>query len=545
MATTKKYVSLEKLGLYDEKIKKYLADADDAALKSAKDYADGLAENYDAAGSAATAEANAKAYADGKDAAIAEAKKAGTDAAAAAAIADGKAVAAQGEVDALEAYVGTIPAGATATNIVGYVQEKTSGIATEGAMTELGNRVGVVEGKVATIEGDYLKAADKTEIQGKIDAVQGAVDTLSGTHATDKKALEDAIALKADKTELEAVSAVANAAATKVELKAEEDRAKGEEARIEGLVSAEAERAAGVESGLNERLEEVEAFFKLAEGESLDAALDTLVEIQGYITGEGAAADKMVEDIAANAKAIEDMDAAYKAADETLQGNIDALSGVVDTKAAASDVEALDGRVETAEGKITAVEGAVATKAEQSALEEAVEALEDADSAQVERIAALEAKFGEGDGSVEEMIADVKAEVEAELAEAIADAKADASNKDAVVLAEAQKGIAAVQAAVDTHTGNADIHVTADDKAKWNAALQAADITVGSANGTIAVKGADVAVKGLGSAAYVATTAFDASGSAAQALVDAKAYVDSAMESIVEVSEQEILDMFK
>lgn len=37
----------------------------DAAEQNAKDYADGLAGNYDAAGSAATAETNAKAYADG------------------------------------------------------------------------------------------------------------------------------------------------------------------------------------------------------------------------------------------------------------------------------------------------------------------------------------------------------------------------------------------------------------------------------------------------------------------------------------------------
>lgn len=48
-------------------------------------------------------------------------------------------------------------------------------------------------------------------------------------------------------------------------------------------------------------------------------------------------------------------------------------------------------------------------------------------------------------------------------------------------------------------------------------ALQAADITTGSANGTIAVKGTDVVVKGLGSAAYVETSAFDAAGSAASA----------------------------
>ena len=83
MANTKKYVSLDKLGLYDEKIKKVITDGDAAALASAKSYADGLAVNYDAAGSAATALADAKSYADGKDAAIQAAHKAGTDAAAA------------------------------------------------------------------------------------------------------------------------------------------------------------------------------------------------------------------------------------------------------------------------------------------------------------------------------------------------------------------------------------------------------------------------------------------------------------------------------
>lgn len=45
-----------------------------------------------------------------------------------------------------------------------------------------------------------------------------------------------------------------------------------------------------------------------------------------------------------------------------------------------------------------------------------------------------------------------------------------------------------------------------------DSALQKEDITTGSANGTIAVDGTDVEVKGLGSAAYADTTAFDAAG---------------------------------
>ena len=46
-------------------------------------------------------------------------------------------------------------------------------------------------------------------------------------------------------------------------------------------------------------------------------------------------------------------------------------------------------------------------------------------------------------------------------------------------------------------------------------------VVSGSANGTIAVDGQDVAVKGLGSAAYTASSAYDASGSAATAKSEA------------------------
>ena len=50
---------------------------------------------------------------------------------------------------------------------------------------------------------------------------------------------------------------------------------------------------------------------------------------------------------------------------------------------------------------------------------------------------------------------------------------------------------------------------------KADSALQKADIVTGSANGTIAVDGSDVEVKGLGTAAYKEASAFDAAGAAA------------------------------
>lgn len=78
-----------------------------------------------------------------------------------------------------------------------------------------------------------------------------------------------------------------------------------------------------------------------------------------------------------------------------------------------------------------------------------------------------------------------------------------------------------------------DTFATSAQGEKADSALQAADITTGKANGNIAVKGIDVAVKGLDSAAYKPATAFDSAGLAEQkanaALEAAKAYVDSAL----------------
>jgi len=57
-------------------------------------------------------------------------------------------------------------------------------------------------------------------------------------------------------------------------------------------------------------------------------------------------------------------------------------------------------------------------------------------------------------------------------------------------------------------------------------ALQKADITEGTTNGAITVKGTAVPVHGLGSAAYTASTAYDAAGAATTAEANAKAYAD-------------------
>lgn len=67
-------------------------------------------------------------------------------------------------------------------------------------------------------------------------------------------------------------------------------------------------------------------------------------------------------------------------------------------------------------------------------------------------------------------------------------------------------------------------------KATADGAVQ--EVTTGEANGTISVDGEDVAVKGLGSAAYTDAGAYDVSGAAAQALADAKANTSSQIEAL-------------
>ena len=294
----------------------------------------------------------------------------------------------EGDLADLAELVGVLPEGTTAKDVVDYVNIKTAGIATDAALGELNNQVSGLQTTVQGIKDDYLKAADKTELSGLITAEKERAEGIEGGLRTDvdaikgdylkgehKTALEGAIALKADQTALDAVSGVANAAVKQSDYDTKVKALEDEDARIAGLVSAEAERAAGVEADLDERLEEVEAFFKLAEGESLDTALDTLVEIQSYLDGEGKVADQMLLDIAANKKAIEDhaaLDHDFAAADATLKSE---LEGKIDLKADKTTVEGIDGRVTTAEGKITTlegkmttVEGAVATKAEQADL---------------------------------------------------------------------------------------------------------------------------------------------------------------------------------
>lgn len=69
-----------------------------------------------------------------------------------AAYTDASAYDAAGAADAVRSYVGEIPATATATDVIGYIQEKTAGIATDAALEELTGRVADAEKDIDDIQ---------------------------------------------------------------------------------------------------------------------------------------------------------------------------------------------------------------------------------------------------------------------------------------------------------------------------------------------------------------------------------------------------------
>lgn len=83
-------------------------------------------------------------------------------------------------------------------------------------------------------------------------------------------------------------------------------------------------------------------------------------------------------------------------------------------------------------------------------------------------------------------------------------------NEAAISQADARTALGLGTAAYEAK----DAFATATQGEKADSALQAADIKTGSANGNINVKGTDVPVKGLGSAAYTDSDAYDTKGAA-------------------------------
>ena len=255
------------------------------------------------------------------------------------------------EVGGVSELVGTIPSTATATTIVGYVQEKTAGIATEGAMTELAGRVTTAEGEI-----DELQSAVAGLPEGKTvaAAIAGAVDSA-------KDELTTEISKKADTTTVNAID--------------------GRVTTLENAGYQNANQVSGAITSAITGLKLADTYEAKGEAAKVQANVDTLSGTVDGISGK----------VTAN------------------EGAISTLQGAVATKAAASDVTALGERVTTAEGEIdtlqsdmtaaqgdiTTLQGDVAKKVDQTAYDTKVGELNTAIAGNTTKIGENTAKIGQ------------------------------------------------------------------------------------------------------------------------------------------------------
>ena len=330
MADTKKYLDFSGLQAYDEKLKAYI-ETKDAAVQTT-------------AANDATTKANAaKTYAEEQAAAV----QANLDKT-------------QGDLDNLEALVGELPADSGVATVVAYVDKKTTGIATSDALTTLSNRVTTAEGAIDAIEADYLKAADKTELNNAITAEADRAKGVEGGLETRLAAVEADYLVEADKTELA------------------------------GDIAENAAAIAAIK-------EDVDAFF--ADADMTESAKDTLKELQEYIASDESGASAMAASIKQNADDIDALEGRMT----TVEGKVTTLEGEMDT--AQSDIAALQAAV----GDGGSVDDMIAdaVDAEKTAREQAVAGVQAGVNQNATDITALEGRMDTAESDIDQLQEDI------------------------------------------------------------------------------------------------------------------------------------------
>lgn len=324
MANTRKYISLDKLGLYDDKIKEYIGAADEQVLNDSIAYFDSVKDEFETAGAAITVKEELQ---KGIDAAKTAADDAQADA-------DANA----GAITGLTNLIGTLPEDATVSNVVAYIEQRTEGIATDAALSQIQADLDAAEDAIEAIEADYLKASDKTDLSNAIVAEADRAKGIESGIETRLAAVEADYLVEADKTDL-------------------------------------AEDIAENASAIAAVKKDVDDFFKGALKDSdVQQVKDTLKEIQDYINSDA----DIASSISASIKANEDAIAAEAAKVKTLQDEMDAVEERVgDNESAIGTIQAAIGTGGAIEAKISA-----AVSAETTAREIAVAKVQgDADAA--------------------------------------------------------------------------------------------------------------------------------------------------------------------
>ena len=328
-------------------------------------------------------------------------------------VVEGRMDTAEGEIDALQEDVARLDG---ADNVEGSVKKQI-----KDAIDAVNGAADLLEGRVEVLEGEMDSA------EGRLDVVEGK---LEGLEEVEGKAVTVQNAIDKAQADAEAKAAELDAA-LKQELQDEIDRdvqvvadelAKQKDAAQEGTLAHQ----------IKVEKERMDAF--MADADVQQGAVDTLKELQSYINTHGEAAQKMVDDIAANKTAIETEAARAAKKEEDIEKALaDAIAKEVKDRDAAIKV-ATDAQALVNSG----FEGRIAAN-------EAFVAAHD-DTARDARIKALEDAVGEGGATKKAIEAAQKA---AEDAQAAAEAAQGAANA-------AQADVDAVEKRLDDEGGLVD-----------------------------------------------------------------------------------------
>lgn len=253
-------------------------------------------------------------------------------------------------------------------------------------------------GEIAAIKGDYLKAADKTALQEQITANDGDIadlkELVGDESVADQIAAEAEIARAAEKANADAIKAIADdylKAADKTELQGNIDTVSAAVERLTNGVSAEevdgvndliqyvkdhGTEVTGIKGDIKANADAIDAI----EADYLKAADKT--ELNGKITGldtRMGAAETAIGTKAAQAD------------HEALAGRVTTAEGKITT---------LEGEMDTAQGDITGLKGLVGDTAVATQIVEAITALKIGDYAKAAALTTAIERITKNEGDI-------------------------------------------------------------------------------------------------------------------------------------------------
>lgn len=207
-----------------------------------------------------------------------------------------------------------------------------------------------MDGRVKTIEDDYLKAADKTELQGSIDGVAGRATALETSVAgilNEDTGIEAKAKEYTDAEVAKANGAAATAQSAAEAAQAAADAAQGDVDTLEGTVNTLSSTVAGNKTAAEEAL----AGEKQAREQADNQIRSDFADADDVVRDEFAAADNALDKkISANTTAIGTEKTQREAADSALDGRITSVenklkdvTNVMDFQGAVSAKPAVDG----------------------------------------------------------------------------------------------------------------------------------------------------------------------------------------------------------